>query len=377
MLPYDLKAGDVTSNRFYQILSKYCEELLYKIYPATNSVVEDFQRFLHQGKIEKVRYKQEYCVEYIMIGVLWNRYISVALNTSFITSQIGLGIKTYLQSHPDTDLSSQKFPLFDKFFLKAGNEEPEFSYVNFLRLIDWMTITGHFTEEVKRLANWEKYLSNFSETEVSDFLSKISRYANWVESINYSFFHEFTKGIFAYLQTDVNDKYGSADIILHEKMPEEYHFSILAIQTYNLLWKQEFSATAHKIVLLPNCMIPINENCKYYEQHGYRFCSACNCFGCNIGRVKNMLGSTSEVMIVQHEFGFDFLKDWPDKENYGFIVIACVATLLNSCLQMRGMGFKIQSVYLDNCGCFTHWTNKGEETITGINMKHLLEILIK
>lgn len=265
--------------------------------------------------------------------------------------------------------------MIDKYFLATSDEEPKFTYENYTKLLDWLEITGQFPEEVKRLSNWEKYLGEKSESEFEELISELTHYTNWLSGINFTFFHEFTKGIFSYMTENIHDKYGDSDIILHEKMPEEYHFNIVAVQIFNSLFRNSFLAAKHKIVILPTCMIPFGAECKAEERNGYRFCSCCNCEKCNIRQVKETLGDAADVMIVEHEYGFKFLENWPDKENYGFVAVSCAITLLNACFEMRNMGFISQFLFLDNCGCFTHWTNKNEEVITGINIKYLFRLM--
>ncbi len=79
IITYTLCNKDKNSNRYYQDLSIFTDEVISKIYNESNNWINDFKKFILKNNIEKLRSNAEYLLELLMLGVLWRCYVNKAI----------------------------------------------------------------------------------------------------------------------------------------------------------------------------------------------------------------------------------------------------------------------------------------------------------
>ncbi|MDF2675697.1 MAG: hypothetical protein K0R09_3969, partial [Clostridiales bacterium] len=75
IVTYDLKANRDNSNKFYNDISIFTDEVVNTIDINSSRIIEDYMSFVKKMGYEKLRGRNEYLLEFLMLGVLWNNYI--------------------------------------------------------------------------------------------------------------------------------------------------------------------------------------------------------------------------------------------------------------------------------------------------------------
>jgi hypothetical protein len=136
----------------------------------------------------------------------------------------------------------------------------------------------------------------------------------------------------------------------------------------NNAFRQEFSVTRRKIVLLPLCMSKnANRGCQARRSGLDIICMDCTA-DCNINEIRKIGVATGfDVRIVPHSSNFTkWLEQWKNQSHTGVVGVACVLNLLTGGYEMKGLNIPAQCVLLDYCGCQKHWCRKELPTRLGV-----------
>ncbi|WP_406542056.1 hypothetical protein [Clostridium ljungdahlii] len=79
-ITYFLRDESKNSNEYYRCISNFSNEVIEKIEIEANNIIENFINFIKNNSIEELRSREEYELEFLIIGVLWKTYIAKALN---------------------------------------------------------------------------------------------------------------------------------------------------------------------------------------------------------------------------------------------------------------------------------------------------------
>lgn len=376
-IPYNLIVKENNSDKFYTALEIVTNEIADKAEIKFKYILDSFIKYILNNNIENIRLRQEYMIELVLIGSLWNRYISNALGSKFVVTQFAQALSNLRRTNPDIkpEIDHLKASILNEYLLKHSDEEPILDLVNFKLLIDWLASTGDFREEVIRLENWEQYFSDIDESEVNQILILATEFSDEFANIAYPHLHEFTDGLFDFYDFSCCENQHREDIILRERTEEEYHLNMVCSQILNNVYRDEFKTTKEKVVLLPTCMNPVFTGCQAESDGTHNYCTACD-KNCNIGQIKRSIGTAAKVALIPHSSGFSqFLKKWENAEDVGLIGVACVLNLLSGGYEMRKLNIKSQCVFLDYCGCQKHWDSEGIPTNINVNqLKRILEV---
>ncbi len=376
-IPYNLIVKDTNSDKFYSELDIVTNKIANQAEIRFHTILDSFLRFITENKIETTRLRQEYLIELVLIGSLWNRYISNAIGAKFVVTKFAQALSNLRREKPEIkpEIDHLKATILNEYLLKHSDEEPIFDLINFKLLIDWLASSGDFREEVIRLENWEDYFSNIADYEVKHILIKATEFSDEFANIAYPHLHEFTNGLFDFYDSSCCENKQREDTILRERTEEEYHLNMVCSQILNNVYRSEFKSTKEKVVLLPTCMNPNASNCKSESDGTHNYCTACD-RNCHIGQIKIAIGESAKIALIPHSAGFSqFLKKWENSEAVGLVGVACVLNLLSGGYEMRKLNIKSQCVFLDYCGCQKHWDNEGIATNINLNqLKRILEV---
>lgn len=79
IITYSLKSGNVNSDDYYKDISKFTDEVINNSSDLSKKIIESFKKYIEQNKIEKLRSTEEYMLEFLIIGVLWQLYSDDAI----------------------------------------------------------------------------------------------------------------------------------------------------------------------------------------------------------------------------------------------------------------------------------------------------------
>jgi uncharacterized protein len=371
-ITYSLCTEDSHSDLFYNQLRLVTDEVTSKAESFVGETISDFYGFIEENQIEIPRTRDEYILESLMIGVLWQNYIEYAYGTSK-TFKLFL-IKLYSFRSKNKNLK----PFIDSirgvlsgFFLnkKSYLHDFSFSIENFSSLIEWLQATSEFNEEVKRLKNWQLFFISKNKTETSKDLLSFSEFAVWFEIKCQKKLGAYTCKVADYINIKHAQYRFREDYFFTGRKENEYHLNMVGAEIINRQQRAKFQHSPRKVVLLPTCMRNISkEKCKAHFIGDDLVCSHCR-LNCNVDKITREMGHKgAEVYLIAHSSDFTkSLERWKMEPNVGLVGVACILNLLTGGYEMKELDIASQCVFLDYCGCKKHWDKKGISTQLNLN----------
>lgn len=71
---YNLKGNSTNSNMYYEKISAVSSKIKKLILNKDHEYLNDFMSYIEENKIESLRTKEEYGIEFLMIGVMLSEY---------------------------------------------------------------------------------------------------------------------------------------------------------------------------------------------------------------------------------------------------------------------------------------------------------------
>ncbi len=365
---YSLTNGEATSDSYYYNLKIVTEVFVKEAYPIASNYVEQFMRYIKKQKIEELRSKKEYFIEFIMINVFINDYKSklkvwhvLLFPCFFMLNKLRRG---KLKKVSDKMRGILNYHILYKVHKKS------LKIKNINNLLIWLSECGDFKEEVLRMKSWNKFLKGQNNFE--NFIITGERCFKILNEVGDKYLKNYVKNIGEYLNTFEKDHYEKEDIIYCSKSISQYYFNMICSEIMNNVYKEAFLSRIKKYVFVPACM-RINQNgCKAEKKSNGYICSACS-NNCNVNELtRTGIEKGFEVYIIPHESDLSKVKN-SNNEGIGIIGIACILNLVSGGFKALRLGFTPQCIVLDQCGCSNHWLRKFE--MTSINKHRINDIL--
>lgn len=365
---YNLRDEDSNSDIYYEkvsLISKRIKELILK---SGNRYLNDFMKYIMENSIEALRTKDEYAIEFIMIGVMLSEYGQYG---NILTKRLS-GVFNFLnklREKPRYKESVDKIKgyLNSNILYRKSNKN-----LNDIKsLVCWMNETGDFKEEIYRLKVWVEFL----ETKDREYKGNLIRETLFItKSMNTI----CDKSLKSYLEpldeflNGVEERYRNReDLIYCTKGKLQYYFNMISAEIMNEVYHEEFSKCEEKKIFIPSCMRQTEKICMAASgELGYE-CRQCN-DSCNVNSLKRLVKNKDiEIAIIPHETSINNLKI---ERKIGIIGIACITNLIAGGWKALRLGFIPQCVILDYCGCDKHWILDGGQ-MTDINSVYLLKVI--
>lgn len=330
VITYSLKNGEKSSDEYYRAAATFTDEVLLESEAVVGELVSSFGNYVEAVWPQNRRTREEYILEVLLLGTLWRIY----------------------------------------------SDDSPFTPEHMERLLKWLSSTGDFTQEVKRLEMWKEFLASRTPEEVTDYLASAVTFAVWFEVRSEDVLGCFTSNVERFLR-EVLPRYNwREDVIFCGRRRVEYHLNMVGAELMNRAFRKSFANTGKKAVLLPACMcLQPEEECKAYSAN-----PGLKCAGCSEACRVNQLAKLGEiygfsVLVIPHQSSVypDPTKNPAIDNNTGVIGVACVINLLGGGWMLKDLGIPAQCVLLDYCGCRNHWHEKGIPT--EINVARLLDII--
>lgn len=377
---YNLNAGEIGMNSFYQTLSKTTSDLLGMLLDNPAIVhISEFRSFIAQEKIEPVRSLEEYLVEYIMIGLYWEKYSGYASalsgsvkKASDILFSAGQNLKAIKEP-----IDKLRGMLAYRHLVKKDNSYELVPIVeNLYRLIQWLDATKDFNEEVKRLKKWHLFLKAQTPIYNSRFLGSNKEITNRFFEIARKNLDFYTQGVTPFLEKTKKNYKHRDDFIFCSRPEDEYIFNMIAANILNRAQREEFENATRKVVLLPDCMTTGQSGVCQPSQSGE---TGLQCGGCKVKcQIDNVQGELEmhgmEVLITSHENNLSrLLSGYAGLPGTSILGVTCVLKVLSDGYKIRSLGIPSQMLFLDYCSCKKHWP--GINQPTRVNREELFRLL--
>jgi uncharacterized protein len=367
-ITYSICKGDRNSAEYYNVVRKFCNELVAESGRSVIPIVNEFIEYLRTYGLEEIREQEEYILDLLSFGVLWHKYSRKALAVSiapFITlSKMAEWRKKHQRLKPVIDIIRG---IFITLFLLPDKSYKEFVAVPTLEQIDhvckWFEATGEFREQALRFIRWRAYWQSKNQEELLKIFSAVNEFTQWFEERAQQVLGKYTGNVEYFLQLAQARYRWREDRIQCTRSRLEYHLNMVGAELMNRAFHNEFKKTDTKVVLVPGCMRGRTaEKCEAIRTKEGLTCQGC-LPKCSVNQL-NMMGKklNFSVYIIPHASDLSLWSPKKDRPLRGVIASACITTLVEGGWELKRYDVPAQCVLLDYCGCKKHWHKDGIST---------------
>lgn len=422
-ITYSLTKGESNSDGYYRQVSLFTDKVLQQSIPF-NPLIEEFKAWLQHNRVEEPRENEEYILELLSFGILWQTYGHIALSVKYapftfmshlaewrkkhqklkpyIDSLRGALVSIFLfpravssqqsafsiqqsDTYPENNLNNLNNSTLsfrrgqgEVTSLRRGQGEvipappPTLSQLN--HVYKWFMATGEFREQALRFINWRRYWQQKTAAEIAAIFSDIEAFTFWFKENAVAELGSYTANVNAFLQQN-GDKYRwREDRVQCMRGEFEYHLNMVGAELMNRALRSGFRKTLNKAVLMPGCMrkLPLT-GCKAVKVPGGLKCTGCE-DDCHVNKIRQKgLKDNFTVYVIPHASDLTQWSPSKQQRSLGVVASACLTTLVEGGWELKRYEVPAQCVVLDFCGCKKHWHPDGIET--ELNLAELDRIL--
>ena len=154
---YDLGLSKADSEVFTSKLNILCD----KIYGEAESIFGEqldlYMDYVSFSDMEKLRHREEYMLEIMMLGVYWELYISNAMAVNTNAAKTARYLYNLRRKHPAFKPFADKLRgyIASHYLIKTGSIKNVYNMKNLDKLLLWLESTGEFREYSLRLRMWQ------------------------------------------------------------------------------------------------------------------------------------------------------------------------------------------------------------------------------
>ena len=167
-LTYAFDFKDSNSSEGNNKIQISCQIIKERITLWGGHYIKEFMTFIKENKIETLRTKEEYSIEFMLIGVLMQEYVDNA--RAF--KNIPVTPIILLNNIRNKKNGSESAWMSNKILLRSKFQGDEYSFKDFILVIKWLKATTGFKKEVLRLENWKEFFKTKSEIYVNHVIGR-------------------------------------------------------------------------------------------------------------------------------------------------------------------------------------------------------------
>jgi hypothetical protein len=370
-ITYSLKRGKSNSEEYYRDVSSFTDLVLEKAGYTITPIADDYINYIKTYNLEEVREIEEYVLELLSFGVLWRSYSGEALSVHrapFITmARMSEWRKKHQRIKPTIDY--MRGILLTLFLLPGKRNKPQ--ELPTLAQIDhvckWFEATGEFREQALRFVRWRAFWGNKSTEEMLQIFAAIDEFTEWFDKSSVSALGKYTENVEDFLEKSSRRYRWREDRVSCTRARIEYHLNMVGAELMNRAFKNDFSKSEAKVVLVPGCMRGRSDDeCEAVKVKEGLFCSDC-LPGCRVNQLRKLgkkyTGDEAfDVYIIPHASDLSLWSPQPGRPRWGVIASACVTTLVEGGWELKRYNVPAQCILLDYSGCKKHWHCEGLQT---------------
>ena len=377
---YNLLVNNSDSDAFYRDLRMFTNIVLDEADYNLSTYLNDYYLYIQKTQPENPRSRNEYLLELIMIGIFWRNYIHKAEKTAYLSKVVLQKLYKVRKSSPLLKPAADKVRGYLAYELLNSDKtslSEHYSLNSYLNLLEWLSATGEFNEELIRLNQWSAFFKTLQEKEVEALLRSTILFSNKFKTFGKDLLGKYTEDLNKFIFRSLPKYAHREDYFLAARKENEYFLNMFGAEIMNHQLQKEFEQTSSKAVLLPTCMrTEPKDGCKAISDGKELVCARCN-NDCTIGKIASSLAKEKvTAYLIPHSSDFSkFLVKWKGNRETGLIGVACVLNLLTGGYEMKRLNIASQCVFLDYCGCKKHWDKDG--FATSLNINQLKQIVQK
>jgi len=379
-ITYSLKNGLPNSKSYYRDVRTFTDVVLSHADNSIKPTVEEFVEYLRTYNLEEIREIEEYILELLSFGVLWQSYAHKALSVRyapFITmSRMAEWRKKHQRVKPAIDVARG---ILTTLLLLPKNSSNHHDQIPTLEQIDhvckWFEATGEFREQALRFIRWRAFWGTKTNEELTKMFYIINEFTHWFEEQSKQALGKYTLNVEDFIKHSHKRYRWREDRIQCTRTQLEYHLNMVGAELMNRAFKTEFNKTEVKVVLVPGCMRSgSKEECKAIKVKEGLMCDGCLPH-CRVNQLREMGKKRNfDVYIIPHASDLSLWSPHADRPVRGVIASACVTTLVEGGWELKRYDVPAQCVLLDYSGCKKHWHYNGVPT--ALNIRELKRIVI-
>ncbi len=375
-ITYSLKISDKNSDRYFEDISAFTDEILLSLEEQLSSVVTDYMNFLSQFGLEELRTREEYLFELLSFGMFWKIYGKAACgirSAPFLTLSKMADIRKRKPGvKPFIDIA--RGILFTLFLFPkntAYNNAPDLKDVD--RLCLFLESTGEFREQSFRFIRWRAFLDTVPDSYWEKGRDSVFNAVDSFIEKSRTSIGKYTANVESFLETSGKKYHWREDRFQCGRTREEYHLNMVGAEIMNRAFRKGYLGTEKRVLLLPGCMRRNIKDCKGLKVREGLQCMDCD-KGCGINALrKKGLKENFDVFIIPHSSDLSLWAPKPGMPKRGVVAVACVPSLVEGGWELKRYDVCAQCVLLDFSGCEKHWHKNGIPT--RLNIKELNRIL--
>ncbi len=374
-ITYSLRGEGQTAELYYKEILSFADKVLAEALEVLQEVIDSYLSYLDTEKLTKSISKEEAILELLILGVLWRVYGGDSQHLDTLPESVMIKLSDLRKNNEALKPGINVIKgVLSTLFLSPDLydhlkiEEPGKEKLD--KLLCWLSATGEFEQEVKRLRIWQRFFEQLTNNQIYNIISEAISLALWFEESSEALIGEYTGNVERFLNEFRPKHYWREDVIFCGRRRVEYHLNMVGAEIMNRAFRKAFTSTSKKLLLLPTCMrIGGSVSCAAVNNGRWFKCRKCieNCQVCQLSKQGEAQGF--DVLMVAHGSSIssssndDVLFD----SDTGVIGVSCVLNLISGGWMLKEMGIPAQCVLLDYCGCKTHWHEEGIPTQIDIN----------
>ncbi|MFH2039414.1 MAG: DUF116 domain-containing protein [Chloroflexota bacterium] len=380
ILTYSLRSTQPNSDEDYRTISAFSTEVLRHAIGQVSDLLAAFISRNDPPANISPRKRDEVVFELLTLGVLWRVYASSAMRSRSgarrILSWLAVLRKRDPFLKPGVDLLRGWLGGWLAFAKQMDQGEVVSTLKHLDILLEWLSASGEFTEEVNRLTKWRDHLASLPPGTATSALQKAIDLAGWFETTSLERLGEFTKDVENFLSATHPNYRWREDNLFTGRQRVEYHLNMFGTEILNRCLRADFLKTTARIVIVPPCMKAKSDDDCLATSTPYGACCA-NCTpGCRVNQLTR-LGEKHgfQVFMIPDELKTFAAGDSnpSGKHSIGLVGVSCPLTNAAGGWEMMRLGVPAQGLLLDYCGCSYHWHKDGIPT--DMNFQQLLRLL--
>jgi uncharacterized protein len=374
-ITYNLRYDSENSDDYFDEIANYADFVHEFIERNYAWIISQYQSFVLNKIYEKERSRGEYCLELLMLGMVWHKYSGASQNTSKLILSIvdflnSKGVYGFKLKNKIEKLNGFLIGAFVAPHINEAHKSYNYTQENFLKLLFWMDATGKFKEEISRLKNWSALFSSLNEWKIDFIISSAIAIFDWFTISSHLTLGKYTENLAEFLKEHPKGYKYREDGIFTGKDETEYHFNMVGSEIINNGFKTEFEKLTDKVLLIPDCMRAELEMCSANNLE----CDKCNA-SCRVNRLRKLESENFfDVKVIPHSnYYVKYFEQLKMNRDTGLIVATCLPNIVTSSFVLRQSDIQTQFIALDYCGCKKHWHWDG--IATDLNENQILKII--
>ena len=265
-------------DKYRSVIKAVSKEVMEIVSSWGNHYIDDFMEYIKDNQIEELRSKEEYSLEFMLIGILTLEYVDNARAFKNISSITFKFLNKLRGKRPG---SKNKFDnirgwLSENVLFKSNNEGDEYSSKDFKELVRWLDATSQFEEEVLRLENWKSFFKSEDVHYANHIIERSIEMALFLNEIGNKYLKTYAEDV----EQSITNKYSN----IQNKESNVYclkgiiqiYYNMVSIQILNDVYDKRYTDCQEKNVIVPTILRESKKKCcSLRTNNGYK-CKNCS-----------------------------------------------------------------------------------------------------